>query len=231
MTSKPNVVFLPGLLDNYSMWNHQVEGLQDYCNPILLDLVNQSSVIESAQWVLDSTPENFALVGFSMGGYVAFEMLRQAPHRIQNLALISTSARADDPNKIELRRDMIDRAESGDYNALVKELIPNVIHPSRKNDHTLTDAIHKMALEIGYEAFVRQLKVIMSRPDSRHELSSISCPTLVVVGNDDLLTPPELSREMAQGIPDAELIIINECNHYTPMEQPSQVTKALRNWL
>ena len=213
------------------MWRHQVDGLCDICNPVLLDLVDQSSVAESAQWVLDSAPEHFALVGFSMGGYVAFELLRQAPQRISKLALISTSARADTADRIDIRKSMITRAESGEYKALVEELIPNVIHHSRTKDQTLIDAIRTMALRIGHEAFVRQLNVIISRPDSRADLSHIACPTRVIAGNDDLLTPPDLSREMANGIKDATLVVIDHCNHYAPMEQPEKVTRALRDWL
>jgi len=230
-SSLPNVLFLPGLLDTHSMWDHQVHGLSDIATAVLLDLVNQTSVAESARWVLDSAPAHFALVGFSMGGYVALEILRQAPHRVNKLALISTSARADTSEKVASRMKTIERAESGGYETLVEELIPTVIHSSRVSDHELTDAIRTMALKIGFQAFVRQQKVIISRPDSRSDLARILCPTLVIVGKDDVLTPPSHAKEMATEIPNAELILIDTCSHYSPMEQPEIVTESLRSWL
>jgi pimeloyl-ACP methyl ester carboxylesterase len=231
MDTIQHVVFLPGLLDDRAMWMHQVNGLSNSVNPVMLDLVDHVSVSESAEWVLQNSPETFALVGFSMGGYVAFEILRQAGHRVNKLALVSTSARADTAERIEEREQLIDRAEAGDYESMVDELIPRVLHPSRADDHTLIGAIREMALRIGYEAFVRQLRVIISRPDSRVDLAGVSCPTIVVVGREDVLTPPELSKEMADGIMDSELVLIDECNHYTPMERPELVTSALHRWL
>ncbi|MBT6110336.1 MAG: alpha/beta fold hydrolase [Rhodospirillales bacterium] len=231
MDTVQHVVFLPGLLDDRAMWAHQVNGLSNSANPVMLDLVDHGSVSESAEWVLQNSPETFALVGFSMGGYVAFEILRQASHRVSKLALVSTSARADTADRIAEREQLIARAEAGDYASMVDELIPRVLHPSRADDHALIGTIREMALRIGYEAFVRQLRVIMSRPDSRMDLAGISCPTIVVVGREDVLTPPELSEEMAAGIEDSELVLINDCNHYTPMERPELVTNALHRWL
>lgn len=231
MSSLPNVVFLPGLMDDHSMWARQIDGLSDVANCLALDLVDHDDVSESAEWVLKQSPEKFALVGFSMGGYVAFEILRRAPDRITKLALVSTSARADTPERRDERLAMISRAEEGDYGALVDELIPRVLHPENPELAFLISAIRDMALGIGPAAFVRQLNLIMSRPDSRDILSQVTCPSLVVCGLDDVVTPPEVSREMAEGIPGAELKLIDHCNHYSSMEQPEIVNSALRRWL
>lgn len=231
MDSLPNIVFLPGLMDDHTMWAHQINGLSDVANGLALDLVDHDDVCESAEWVLKSSPDRFALVGFSMGGYVAFEILRRAPERVTRLALVSTSSRADTPERRDERLDMIRRAEGGDYAALVDELIPRVLHPDNPELPVLISRIREMALGIGPQAFVRQLKLIMSRPDSRDVLSQIKCSTLVVCGQDDVVTPPELSREMAAGIPVARLKLIDQCNHYSSMEHPDAVCDALRRWL
>jgi len=231
MGNLPNIVFLPGLLDDQAVWVDQIEGLVNSANPIGLDLVDHERISECAQWVLKSAPQKFALVGFSMGGYVAFEILRQAPHRVEKLALVSTSARADVPERTAEREKMIVRAEAGEYEALVDELIPLVLHASRADDKFLIDAIRDMALRIGYQSFVRQLKLIMSRPDSRNDLTAIVCPTLIIVGREDTVTPPALSREMADGIQGSELVLLDNCNHYSPMEQPELVSDALKHWL
>ncbi len=204
MNTRQNVVFLPGLLDDSAMWTHQTAGLADIAEPVSVDLVNQESIAESARWVLECAPEQFTLVGFSMGGYVAHEILRQAPGRVNGLALISTSARAE---RLAGRQSMIAHAEAGEYAALVDDLLPLAVHPDRATDHGLIDAIRDMALRIGSAAFVRQLKVIMSRPDSRTELSAITCPTLVICGRDDALTPVELSREMHDAIRGSQIAI------------------------
>ncbi len=225
------VILLPGLLDDSSMWVEQTAGLGDVSVPRGLDLVDHDNIGECAAWILREAPEEFSLVGFSMGGYVAFELLRRAPERITRLALISTSARADTPDRRAVRQAMIDRAQSGGYDALVDELLPGVVHESRVGDEVLMGAIRDMALRVGAEAVVRQLKLIMNRPDSRAELPGIGCPTLIVCGRDDQLTPPELSKEMADGIPGAGLELVASCGHYAPMERPLEVTELLRQWL
>jgi len=231
MTELPHVVFLPGLLDDQAMWVHQAQGVSGIASPAILDLVDHDDVSKSADWVLASAPETFALAGFSMGGYVAFEILRKAPHRVNKLALISTSARADAPERLSDRKKMIARAVSGQYEEMVDELIPHVIHPDKVNDRDLVESIREMALRIGADAFIRQLKVIMSRPDSRADLAKIDCPTIIVCGRDDVVTPPDLSRELADGIKRSELFLIEDCNHYTPMEKPNIVTRILWRWV
>ncbi len=231
MGSLQNVLLLPGLLDDKAMWRHQIDGLSDIANPIALDLVNHDSISESAEWVLSQAPDTFALAGFSMGGYVAFEIMRRAPERVSRLALIDTSARPDTPERATERKTLIARAEAGHYADMVDEVIPKVLHPSRADDHELVNAIREMAMRIGADAYIRQQKLIMSRPDSRNDLAGIVCPSIVVCGREDTLTPPGLSDEMAEGIPVADLFLVDECNHYAPMEQPTVVTDILRQWL
>ena len=230
-TDRTPFVLLPGLLDDVAMWVHQVAGLDDIARPVPINLTDHDTIGDSARHVLDNAPPRFALAGFSMGGYVAFEILRQARERISAVALISTSARADTPDRLDARKAMITRAEAGDYAALVDELLPLVVHPDRACDAALTGAIRDMALRIGADAFVRQLKVIMSRPDSRGELGLIDCPCLILCGNEDTLTPSDQALEMHDGIAGSEIELIETCGHYSPMEQPEAVTRLLRHWL
>ena len=213
------------------MWQHQASRLGDVAAPMAVDLSDQQTVSEGAERVLDSVTGPFAVVGFSMGGYVAFEILRRAPDRVSRLALIDTSARADTPERSAERERQIALAEAGEYETLVDQAPPQVVHPSRLDDRALIDSLRDMAIRVGAEAFVRQQRTIMSRPDSRGDLKNIHCPTLVLCGRDDILTPPALSEEIGAGIARARVVLIDDCNHYSPMERPYAVTALLQEWL
>ena len=227
----PSLVLLPGLFDDGSMWSHQSEHLADICEPLPIDLVDHDCVEAFADLVLSTAPESFALVGFSMGGYVAFEILRRAPNRVTKLALIDTGPRADAPEKADDRLRQIELARTGGYSKIVNAALPTAVHESRADDEALLATLREMALRVGADAFVRQQQAIMSRPDSRALLASIDCPTLVICGREDVITPVELSEEMAANIPAAELVLVEDCNHYAPMERPYTVTALLRRWL
>jgi pimeloyl-ACP methyl ester carboxylesterase len=105
-----------------------------------------------------------------------------------------------------------------------------LIHADRLADKAATGE-HRMAVDIGAEGLIRQHAAIMSRPDNRPLLASIKCPTLVIVGREDALTPPELAQEIATGIPGAKLEIIADCGHLSTLERPEAVNRAMRAWL
>ena len=180
-----------------------------------------------AQQILATAPPRFTLVGFSMGGYIAFEILRQAPQRVGRLALVDTGARVDTAQQSERRRQRIEMAQSGRFSESLDLQFPLVVHPSRHSDGTLRKTYRTMAMECGADAFVRHLKVDMSRPDSRADLRSIRCPTTVVVGDSDQLTPLALAEEMASSIQGARLVVVPESGHLSPLERPEAVTQAL----
>src|SRR3979490_1593595 len=158
-----------------------------------------------ARRILAEAPPRFALAGHSMGGYIAFEIMRQAPERVAKLALLNTQARPDTPEATARRRTMMARAKGGEYRAVLDELFPGFVHPSRREDGALRKLVHDMGDDIGAEAFVRQQTAIMSRPDSRPALAWIKCPTLVLSGDEDNTVPNSLSAEMAGANPGAEL--------------------------
>jgi len=167
----------------------------------------------------------------SMGGYIAFAMLRLAPERIAKLALLDTSARPDMPEQKVGREKFIAMAQAGKLNDVVETLTPRFLHRNRANDETLKRIVRDMAAETGAEAFVRQQKAIMSRQDSRPLLSQIGCPTLVLVGEGDELTPPDLAMEIAADILGSTLVVVPGCGHLSTLEQPEVVNAALADWL
>lgn len=231
MPSRMPLVLLPGLLCDAALWRHQTETLSDVADMSVADVTTEDQAGPLAQRILASAPEEFALAGLSMGGYIAFEILRQAPDRVMRLALLDTSARADTPEKTKLRQDFIELAQTGEFKGVTPRLLPRLIHPDRLQDAELVASILAMAERIGRDAFIRQERLLMMRPDSRHDLSLIHCPTLVLCGRQDGLTPLADSEEMAEKIPRAKLVVVEDCGHLSTMERPRAVTAVLRYWL
>jgi len=225
------LLLLPGLLCDAALWRHQLETLSDVAEMRVLDLTIEDQAGASARRVLADAPDEFALAGLSMGGYLAFEILRQAPDRVTRLALLNTTARPDTPEKMKFRQDLIDLARLGEFKGVTPRLLPRLIHPDRMDDADLVGSVLQMAERVGREAFLRQQRLLMNRPDSRHDLGLIHCPTLVLAGRQDGLTPLADSIEMAEKIPRAKLVVIEDCGHLSTMERPRAVSAVLRYWL
>jgi pimeloyl-ACP methyl ester carboxylesterase len=231
MTQKIPLVLLPGLLCDAALWRAQVEGLGVVAEPLVIDLTRDDSLGGMARRALAAAPPSFALAGLSMGGYVAQEIMRQASERVSKLALLDTSARADTPEQTARRRGLIELSEKGEFKGVTPRLLPLLIHPARHEDKPLTDVVTGMAERAGKEAFLRQQKAIMGRPDGREDLRRIACPTLVLCGRQDALTPLALHEEIAGLVPGAKLQVVDDCGHLSTLEKPLTVTAALRQWL
>ena len=166
-----------------------------------------------------------------MGGYIAFEIMRQAPERVLKLALINTQARPDPPEATARRRSQIARAGAGEYRAILDELFQGFVHSSRRERADLRQLVYDMGDDVGVEGFVRQQTAIIGRQDSRPTLATIACPTLVLTGDEDNTIPNKLSKEMADGISGAKLVILANCGHLSQPEQPEATAKAMVEWL
>jgi pimeloyl-ACP methyl ester carboxylesterase len=231
MAAATNLVLVPGLLCTKALWAAQAAALGDIADMRVADHTGHDSMAAIATSILAAAPARFALAGLSMGGYIAYEILRQAPERVTRLALLDTGYRADAPERREQRLALMALAEREGARKALETLLPVLIHKSRLTDKALVEAVLQMGADTGTEAFKRQQTAIMSRPDSTPLLAGIRCPTLVLVGRDDALTPPELSQEMASRIPGAKLEIVPDCGHLSTMEQPAAVNRAMRAWL
>jgi pimeloyl-ACP methyl ester carboxylesterase len=222
---------LPGLLNDARLWHYQISGLSDVASPTVADLTVAHSISTLASMALNQAPAGrFALAGLSMGGYVALEIMRQAPGRISALALLDTSARPDTAQATEGRRNLMQLAETN-FPAVTDTLLPRLVHPSRLTDTSIVTTIRAMAESIGKDAFLRQQRAIIARIDSRPFLAQIQCPTLVLCGREDVITPIEVHQELSSAIPNSSLTIIEECGHLSTLDRPQQVTDALRKWL
>jgi len=224
------LLFLPGLLCDARLWRDQAAGLADLAEPVLADLTLDSTLAAMAARALAGVEGRFALAGLSMGGYVALEVMRQAPERVTRLALFDTSARPDTPEAAKQRRGLMALTRRGAFRGVTPRLLPRLLHPANL-DGPLAAEVMDMAERVGRDAFLRQQEAILGRPDSRGDLAGIEAPTLVAVGEADALTPPELAREIAAGIPGAALHLLPGCGHLPSMEAPGAVTALMRDWL
>lgn len=228
--SSPALLFLPGLLCDDRLWRDQVTALQGGFACQMADTTQDDGLAAMAVRALAAAPPRFGLVALSMGGYLAFEILRQAPERVTRLALFDTSARPDTPEQARRRRGLMALTRTGLFKGVTPRLLPQLLHPDAM-ERPVAAEVSAMAARVGREAFLRQQAAILGRPDSRPDLPRIAVPTLVAVGEADVLTPPDHAEEIAAGIPGAVLHQIPGCGHLPPMEAPAATTALLQLWL
>lgn len=225
------IVFVPGLLCSAELFAPQVAALW-HLGPVTVAYTLQGKTFaEMAAVILASAPEQFALVGLSMGGYICFEIMRQAHERVVKLALLDTSARPDTAEEISRRRVLVEHARTGDFKALLSQVLPALFHPAHRDDPALRELNVRMGLTVGVEGFLRQTQACIDRIDSRPSLQAISVPTLVLVGDSDPVTPLARAQKMADAIPNARLVVVPECGHASTLEQPDFVNQALIEWI
>jgi pimeloyl-ACP methyl ester carboxylesterase len=225
------VVLVPGLNCSARLYADQIPALWRFGPVQVADHTRDSSMDAIAARILAAAPQRFALAGLSMGGYLALTIVRHAPERVQKLALLDTSARPETPEQTERRRPQIALAESGRFAEVPALQFPVFVHRNRQGDEALRERVRTMAEETGAQAFLRQQHALMTRADSRPSLTAIRCPTLVLVGDGDELTPPPLSQEIAAGVAGSRLVIVADCGHLSTMEQPDAVNRALVEWM
>jgi pimeloyl-ACP methyl ester carboxylesterase len=231
LTEPLPIVLVPGLLTSPRLFAEQLPALWRLGPVTVADTTHDDTIAAIAGRLLAAAPPRFALAGLSMGGYVAFEVARRAPDRLARLALLDTSARPDTPEQTRRRDAQIALARAGRLGEVVDQQLPLLLPPARQGDPAAMALVRLMADETGPDGFVDQQRAIIGRPDSRPGLVAIACPTLVLVGEDDRLTPPPLSSEIAAGVPGARLVVVPGAGHLSTLDQPTRVTEALVAWL
>lgn len=226
-----HTVLIPGLLCSARLYEQLLPPVWSYGGVSIADTRRDSTVTGMAQRLLAAAPDRFALVGLSMGGYVALEVMRLAPERVSGLALISTSARPDSPEQVASRREQERAVAAGRFNELVDAAFPVLVDAGNIARVDLADSWRTMAVEIGPVAFVAQLAAVRGRPDSRADLASIRCPTAVVHGTGDRLITPDNAAEISDGVPGAQLTLVPDAGHMIAQEQPRAVEAAVRGLL
>jgi len=227
----PELLLIAGQLCTSSLWKDVVPKLSDVANVRIVMPQALDSIKSIASNILESAPETFSLCAHAMGGFIAFEIIRIAPQRVERLALLDTLATPDFPEQIARRHAYTKLLEQGEFLDIVQTRIPMLLHPDRVSDAPLISTILEMARDTGQDKFVIQQKAIMSRRDSRPDLGKINAVTLVLAGDADGIVSIERTRELADGIPHAKLVLIEGCGHLAPLEKPDAVSKALLQWM
>lgn len=224
-------LLLPGLLCDARIWAAQVRDLADY-GPIAVPGYGKArSIGEMAARALEVAPPRVSVVGHSMGARVALEIIRIAPERVERLALLDTGIHLPKPGEAEKRHALLALGRQEGMERLVDAWLPPMVLAERRSDRALMDPMRAMCLDGGIDLFEAQITALLGRPDVTELLPTIQCPTLVGVGRQDEWSPVEQHEAIAAAIPNAELVIFENCGHMSPVEAPDQVSAALRRWL
>lgn len=226
-----NLVLLPGSLCDERVWRRQADELADIATISIPHLHGHDSLAAMAEAVLAEAPERFALAGFSMGGRVALEMVRRAPQRITRLALIDSSVHPIAEGEAERRRPQIEMAQREGMTAFARWWNPQIVHSARREDAEFMGLLESMAESFTPEEYEMEVRALLGRPDAREVLASIHVPTLVLHGEEDILSNPDRNRAIAEAIPGARLVTVAGAAHFPMLEKPDEVTAALREWL
>lgn len=231
MGSKTPLVLLPAFMATRGLWEPQIEGLADIADITVVDLTPYDSVAKMADAVLQESPDRFALAGLSLGAFTAFEILRRAPERITRLALVSTSAGADAPERLAARKTQIEAVRSGKFDEVVEGFLKVLQPPQEPWSDQVRETVRQMVHQAGPDCFFRQQEAMKNRVESREVAASITCPTVVIHGRDDQSWPFANGEELARLIPGARLEVIENAGHFPTLSQPEATTAALRAWL
>jgi pimeloyl-ACP methyl ester carboxylesterase len=236
-SSRQSLVLLPGFLCDRTVWTHQMAGLADLADVVCMEWApKHDSIIAMAEAVLRWAPTKFALAGHSMGGRVAFQILRLAPERVTKLAVLNTGSdarAAGEAGETEERnrRKLLSMARSQGMRPMAVEWLKGMLPPYRQSDTQLVEEIIQMFERKSADLFEIQMLALLGRPNATPLLSAIQSPTLVLTGVDDVWSPPARHAEIARAIPNSELVVVPQCGHMCTMERPDDVTAAVRTWL
>lgn len=230
------LVLLPGLLCDQAVWQGQIDALRDIAACTCMDWGHLDSIPAMAERVVRLAPPEFSLAGHSMGGRVAFQVVKLAPHRVKRLALFNTAAGPRPPGDAgvleeQKRRKLLEIAKTQGMRAFAQAWLPPMMKPGRMDDKPLVDSIFAMLERKTPQIYEAQMTALLNRPDARPILPTIACPTLLLSGREDSWSPPARHEEMAAAIPNSRVVIVPDSGHMAPMEQPEAVAQAMREWL
>jgi pimeloyl-ACP methyl ester carboxylesterase len=223
------ILLVPGYMADATLWDDVAAPLERFGPLLHADLRHDATIEDMAARAVANAPERFILAGFSMGGYVAREIVRLAPERVQALVLIATSSRADSPSLRQSRGTVGKAAPSVAFSGLSKTAIATSLHPQQAGNEALVERVRAMGVRLGGEVFRRQSAIV--RSGDRERLHEIRCPTLVIAAGHDRLRSREESEELRDGIPGAELAVVEDSGHMLPIEAPRALLDVMLPWL
>lgn len=232
----PTALLLPGLLCDRALWAGQLEALGERVRCLVPDYGELDSLPAMAQSVLASAPAQFVLVGHSMGGRVALEIMRTAGERVRALALLDSGyqarpASAAGEREARERQALLTIAAAEGLRAMGSVWVRDMVLPQRLADSALIESILAMVERRTLRVFAAQIRALLSRPDATDVLTAVRCPTLLMCGREDTWSPLARHEAMARLIRDSQLAVIEACGHMAPMERPAEVSAGLSQWL
>lgn len=229
--TRPALVMLSGHMCSEALWQKQIDHFSDRYRCMPMVFRQGDSIANFAEQVLQHAPAKFYLAGLSMGGYVAFELMRRAPDRVIRLALLDTSAEPENPDRTVQRKIDLKAAHENGLPSLADQMPARWMHPDMVAQPALFKTVRDMVLNVGIDALPRQQRAIIERENSFASLKNIQCPTLVLCGRQDTSTPLSMHEDIVKHIPHAKLEVIEHCGHLSTMEQPDAVNQAMDAWL
>ncbi len=226
-----NLILIPGLLNDERLWKYQIMALKEQAHIIVPEIKGYSDICTQARYILQKAPEKFALGGLSMGGYIAMEIIKQAPERISKVAFLDTTWQIDDKEKKGQRENMIKLSAHGRFEGVTSLILKQILAQENLENHALIAEIKAMAKDTGQQEFVNQQKLILSRTCSVDTLAHIQVPTFCLVGAEDKITPPTIMKKMAASLPKGYFCEIPKAGHLPPLEQPDIVNALMQIWM
>lgn len=230
-SSLDELVLVPGASCDHRLYRHQVEALSPHTQIHVVDTTRHARIETLAAEVLSTLPERFALAGLSQGGLIALEMIKQAPERVTRLALLDTLPGPGLRSDAVLHRLAIAMISLRMFPVIDTIMWPRYVHPDRLDDVDLRRLVGRMLRATGVRGLINQQRIFITRPDYRPVLPGITVPTLVLVGVQDSMAPPQAARATAAAVPGATWVVIPDAGHLTSLESPGRVTEELTTWL
>jgi len=227
-----DIVLIPGALATPKLWQQQENHFQTNRSWRFhhVDTLNSDSITAMADRFAANSPDKFTLIGFSMGGYIALELFRIIPDKIERLILINSAAKTlSEKGQLERERSL-ELINNGKFDFLIQLIFKNSIYDKKKQSGLLP-LVQAMAHEVGVENYKNQLTAILNKADHFPLLSTITCPTLIIAAIQDNVMPTERSEHLAKNIKNSELIYLDECGHLAMLEQPEKLNTILSDWL
>ena len=225
------LVMIPGTLCDANLFLNQMTRLKELANCSVANHSSSDNLAEVAVNILKDIQGNFAVLGLSYGGIIAFEMWRQAPERIDKLILLNTNHKEPSETTRANQQRFLGMSALGEFRAITTDFLKDaMLHPDHAKQPKFRNAVLKMAINTGRAAFFKQIKAQLNRPDSTKDLPNIKCPTLIMTGRQDMVCTPAIHEEMAELVPNSTLAIIENCGHLSTMEQPIEVNRIIKEW-
>lgn len=228
--SAPTLLLIPGLLSDAYVWQPVADAFSKQMNVVIADVSAGHSITAMAEDILQRVSGLLWVVGHSMGGRIALEIVRLAPDRVVKLVLADTGVHPRKEGEEVGRQRVIDCAHNEGMEALAEIWLPPMVHPDRLDDDALMSGLRAMVLRADAAQHERQIRALLGRPEARSGLAAITCPTLLLVGRQDAWSPVAQHEEMATLLPNAQLVVIEDAGHFAPIERPTEVVDALRGW-